>query len=275
MQSTAKQVNKTAADVQTVLNQNAGLHIKGVEATVDEELITGITKKLSYSDDISRVSYLLRDPMITTAMHGVDQTIQKNVELHANAGLNPIIKRISINGCCEWCNKLDGTYLYEDVFERGADIYRRHNYCRCVVLYNPMDGRGWNNTHRHSEWGKTERDIIEQAEIRRRIRQEQIGVAYNQTYRLKGKEVGGTRINEVAHHVAVRMVDRDVAIEDIEDAILNPLYCNPEKLDYNERGEPSFEVVGQFATIEVNPLAGKITTCLKTGHRKLARRRRK
>lgn len=171
MRDAEQNVNHVAAEIQTAINKGAGLNIKGVEADVDMDHIEGITKKLSYSESIDRVSYLLRDPMVTTLMHAVDRTIQKNVDLHAEAGLNPVVKRISVGGCCEWCQERAGTYDYieDDLWNHGTEVYRRHNFCRCLVAYNPMDGKGWQNVHHQQDWGNL-RELSGKEEARRQAR---------------------------------------------------------------------------------------------------------
>ena len=51
------------------------------------------------------------------------------------SGLAPKIKRTSTGHCCEWCEKLVGTYNYEDVRDTGNDVFRRHRHCRCTVEF--------------------------------------------------------------------------------------------------------------------------------------------
>lgn len=73
----------------------------------------------------------------------VDDTIAKNVEFHASAGLHPkIVRRYAGNGC-KWCANLAGTYDYLV----KQEIYRRHDNCRCIVEYFPEDGKGVQNAH--------------------------------------------------------------------------------------------------------------------------------
>lgn len=86
----------------------------------------------------------------------VDDTIAKNVEFHASAGLQPkIVRRYAGNGC-KWCVNLAGMYDYPV----KQEIYRRHDNCRCIVEYFPRDGRGVQNAHT-KEWrneSKVERE---------------------------------------------------------------------------------------------------------------------
>ncbi len=86
----------------------------------------------------------------------VDDTIAKNVEFHASAGLQPkIVRRYAGNGC-KWCVNLAGMYDYPV----KQEIYRRHDNCRCIVEYFPGDGRGVQNAHT-KEWrneSKVERE---------------------------------------------------------------------------------------------------------------------
>ncbi len=38
-------------------------------------------------------------------------------------------------GCCAWCSRIAGRYDYEDVRDKGNDVFRRHERCRCTVDY--------------------------------------------------------------------------------------------------------------------------------------------
>ena len=58
------------------------------------------------------------------------------------------------------------------------------------------------------------------------------------------------------------MAERDVTVESLKDAILHPLQIKPVK--YDELGRPSFEVIGEKATIAINPETGNIVTTHKT-----------
>lgn len=65
------------------------------------------------------------------------------------------------------------------------------------------------------------------------------------------------------------MDERLVPFEAIQDALGNPLDIKPIK--YDTPGRPSFVVIGEKATISINPKTGKITTTYPT-HTKTAQK---
>ena len=67
-----------------------------------------------------------------------------NADFQYKAGLSPKIVRTSTGNCCEWCDKLAGTYEYSDVRKTGNNVWRRHSYCRCLVDYHPGNGKKQN-----------------------------------------------------------------------------------------------------------------------------------
>lgn len=84
-----------------------------------------------------------------------------------------------------------------------------------------------------------------------------------------GININDVTITEIAEHVIERMNDRKVSIDDIINALENPLDIKPIK--YDSEGRPSFTVVGAKATVSVNPETGKLTTTYPT-HSKIAER---
>lgn len=103
-----------------------------------QELIDGIIDKVSDSDHFEDVAWVLDAPIVNHTMGRVDDIIHKNVDLHAKAGLSPKVVRKEVGDCCDWCKEVVGTYEYPDV---PADVYKRHDRCKCVVEYYPGDGR--------------------------------------------------------------------------------------------------------------------------------------
>ena len=126
-----------AAQVQESLNQAAHIGLKAVRPLPDPDRLEGFISKISEADDFESVSWMLNEPVTSFTMSAVDDTLRENVEFHGRAGLSPKVTRISAGGCCEWCSQLAGKYDYPV----DREVYRRHNYCRCVVLYDPGDGK--------------------------------------------------------------------------------------------------------------------------------------
>lgn len=169
--SNYEQVARYSAGVQTALNKKAGLFIKGVESDVDVKRLDGLIDKISDADDFKKVKWLLDDPIINYSQHAVDRTQKANLDLHAEMGLHPKIKRVSTGKCCKWCQSLVGTYEYP--YDVPADVYKRHRGCRCMVLYNPDNGQGVQDIN------QKEKGFMSEKELKKRINYSESQVSMN------------------------------------------------------------------------------------------------
>lgn len=135
--------------IQEVLNAKANIGLAGQYPDLIRDKVDGIIQRLADEELFDDIKWILKEPIVNFSQSVVDDTMKKNAEFHYKAGLNPKIIRTSKNGCCAWCKKIAGTYDYKDVMEKGNDIYRRHNRCRCETDYVPSDGKEQN------VWDKT------------------------------------------------------------------------------------------------------------------------
>ena len=115
-------ISTAAAQIQTNLNKQAGIGIKGIKVPLNKDRISGIVNKISAEDDFEKV----------------DDTAKANIEFHDKAGLVPKVTRTVVGGCCEWCAAKAGTYTAPNI---PKDIYQRHRFCRCTIEYDPGDGK--------------------------------------------------------------------------------------------------------------------------------------
>ena len=134
-----------AAEVQRALNKAARIGLAPQMPEPDKSRIDGILNTLCDAERYEDKAWVLGDPVRTFSRAAVDETLRRNVEFHAKAGLRPRIVRTAEHGCCEWCTQMAGVYDYPNVPD---DVYRRHANCRCSVEYNPGDGR------RQDVWSK-------------------------------------------------------------------------------------------------------------------------
>lgn len=130
-------VTDVAGQVQEALNKAAGIGIKNVKPAMNADRIYGLINKISTADDYNKVKWLTGEPIVNFTQSVVDDCVKTNAEFHAKSGLKPRIIRTNIGDCCEWCRALAGEYSYPDVPD---DIYRRHENCRCTVIYTPKKG---------------------------------------------------------------------------------------------------------------------------------------
>ena len=63
--------------------------------------------------------------------------MQVNAEFRERSGMESKIVRTAHSGACAWCRALAKVYDYgRDVIEKGnTDVFRRHKYCRCTVVF--------------------------------------------------------------------------------------------------------------------------------------------
>lgn len=130
--------------IQTLLNHQANLGIQGQEPPLNQDKIDGIIERLSEEENFDDVKWILDEPVINFSQSIIDDAIATNVDFHKRSGLSPKIRRTAESGACNWCRSVSGVYDYGS---EPSDFYRRHRYCRCIVEFNPKDGRGIQDSH--------------------------------------------------------------------------------------------------------------------------------
>lgn len=152
-------VTEAAAKVMEDLNRKAGMQMNAIRPAVETDRISGLAEKAASYEKLEDAMWLFREPVINFSQHTADRLIEENVDAHFKAGLSPRITRKATGGCCKWCASLSGKYDYPV----PREIYRRHENCRCLVLYDPGDGKV-QNAHTKKQY-----DSIEEAERESRI----------------------------------------------------------------------------------------------------------
>lgn len=145
-----------AAGAQRALDKAAGIGLAAQVPEPDKSRIDGILNEICAAERYGEKAWLLDEPVRTFSRAAVDETLRRNAEFHAKAGLRPRIVRTAEHGCCKWCSALAGVYDYPDVPD---DVYKRHASCRCSVEYDPGGGK------RQDVWTKrwTESDDVLEA----------------------------------------------------------------------------------------------------------------
>ena len=131
-------ISDFTADIQTELNYQAGLGIKGQKAKINQSRIDGVIERLSSEEDFNNIKWILGEPIVNFSQSIVDDAVKANAEFQLRAGLNPKIVRKPDRKPCNWCKNLVGEYNYPDVPE---DVYRRHDYCKCTVEFEAPKGK--------------------------------------------------------------------------------------------------------------------------------------
>lgn len=153
------EIGRYCSEVQQILNKEAEIGIKAMSPELKQDRINGIVDIVSGKDDFNKIKYMLKEPLVNFGQSIVDEAVRSNADFQYKAGLSPKIVRTSTGNCCEWCDKLAGTYEYSDVRKTGNNVWRRHSYCRCLVDYHPGNGKK-QNAHTKIWENESERDKI-------------------------------------------------------------------------------------------------------------------
>lgn len=81
------------------------------------------------------------------------------------------------------------------------------------------------------------------------------------------KTSNGIEVTKFSKHTEERALQRNVSVDEIKDALVNPLHIDNIKID--SLGRTSQRFVGEKATVNVNPETGTVSTIWKTGKSKI------
>lgn len=165
MLQSSRNVRDAALRIQQGINDQAGIGISAQEPEINMDQIDGIITGICNSESYEAGEDILMD-QVENFMEGyVDDFVRENARFQYEAGLEPKVIRTAAGKCCKWCDNLAGTYNYEDVKDKGNDVWRRHRNCHCTVDYDP--GKKGGGTKRVSGPGSTDQgrnDRIRQSE---------------------------------------------------------------------------------------------------------------
>lgn len=137
-----KDINEVCARVQSSLDASLGVSIRPQTADFPEERVQQFSHSLvdpTVEDSVIQRRAKNGTANITMSFH--DDYIEKNAKFRNDAGLNCYIERIG-SDCCEWCTEVAGKYLFGT---QPKDIFRRHDKCDCVIIYDNKVLRGKKN----------------------------------------------------------------------------------------------------------------------------------
>lgn len=117
---------------QQIFNDKNGIGLKPITPAFNTDRLNGLIDKVSNAENYDEVSWVMDEPIVNFSQAIVDQAIKDNADFQFRSGMTPKIRRTVVGGCCEWCQRLAGTYEYPYV---PTDVYRKHNRCRCTVEY--------------------------------------------------------------------------------------------------------------------------------------------
>ena len=145
----------------TGMNERAGIHIKAQRPELNEDRVKGLVNLAATADQYEDRQKELEGDVVNFSQSVGTDTVRKNADFQYQAGLSPKIHRTAEGGCCKWCSGLSGTYDYGSVKGTGNEVWQRHRDCRCVVEFDPGNGRRQNA---HSKAWKSDEDRAKRIE---------------------------------------------------------------------------------------------------------------
>ena len=149
MRHAYRMVNDAGAQAQKIADEANGLGLRSVLGNYPDERLQGLYRKIAEAAERQSgeqiqsgerksggtVETWLGEPVVNNCQAFYDEHVRANAEARFRMGLGPVIVRTAAPGCCAWCAKLSGVYDYDEVSNRGNDVFRRHERCRCTVTF--------------------------------------------------------------------------------------------------------------------------------------------
>ncbi len=126
-------INLVVDEVQSALDAAQGLRIAPHHAPENTERSHQIGSSLrdpTKPDDVIQRRAGAATETATKAVH--DDRMKSEAKFRKEAGLKSYLNRVAAAGCCPWCSKIAGRYVYGD---HPEDIFGRHDNCDCSVTF--------------------------------------------------------------------------------------------------------------------------------------------
>ncbi|WP_276814013.1 polymorphic toxin type 50 domain-containing protein [Faecalibaculum rodentium] len=123
-----------------------------VDADFNQDRLDGLIDYISSKESYSEAESEFLEKLINFHQDIHSQTVEKNFRNLGQMGFTPKIVRKSLGGCCEWCQRLEGSYDYDPRMDR--EVFRKHSHCRCTVEYYPDGPRGGHQDVWSKQWKK-------------------------------------------------------------------------------------------------------------------------
>lgn len=148
-----------ASAVQTEIDAADGIGLGSVNPDFATDRAMGLVDKVG-GMTLEEAAPWLNEPLINFAEKVADDFIFSNARARYSAGFAVTVSRRTSSFAritppgrkkpyeipCRWCDGLQGDYNYNAVYDKGNDIWRRHEKCRCVITYH-NDRRAVNVNH--------------------------------------------------------------------------------------------------------------------------------
>ena len=142
MKIAGRDVGKVAKAIQQAMNDEAGIGMNAIVPAMNQDQITGIITGICNAESFELVESIFLDQVQNFMQGYVDDFVHENAKFQSEAGLTIYVQRTVMgNKPCEWCKGLAGTYPYDEVSDRGNDVWRRHLDCKCMIVYDPRGSK--------------------------------------------------------------------------------------------------------------------------------------
>jgi len=134
-----REVNDIFAQVQENIDRRNGLTLRPRQGEFPAERVQQFAHSLvdpTVEESVIRRRARSGTENITLSFH--DDSVRENAKFRNDAGLKCYIERIG-SSCCDWCTEVAGKYLFGT---QPKDIFRRHDNCDCVIIYDNKVLRG-------------------------------------------------------------------------------------------------------------------------------------
>lgn len=119
--------------VQEDLYLDAGLSFRYKPPKFDRDRCWGLVNELEENPEFVNIEKSFYDQLVNFSQNVVDDSIRTNADILQKAGVESIVIRRPDFRACEWCREVAGTFDYDEVSYTGADVWRRHENCRCTI----------------------------------------------------------------------------------------------------------------------------------------------
>lgn len=130
-------VNAASIEVQKILDVKEGIGLKPIKSKRPDERIKGVLDNVTVEGlAFAEVQKRMTEPVENITQSFFDDFVKENADFRHKVGLKPkIIRILKGSKTCKWCKQLAGEYDYEEIKKSGNDVFRRHENCKCQVVY--------------------------------------------------------------------------------------------------------------------------------------------
>ena len=154
----SRDVRAAAIGIQKGINEQAGIGMIPIEPEINMDQIDGILSGICGTKGYAAGEDVLMDQVGNFLEGYVDDFVRENADFQYQSGLEPKVIRTAAGKCCKWCSNLAGVYKYEDVRDKGNDVWKRHRNCHCVIEYDPgQKSRNKNARNLSTDRGRNDR----------------------------------------------------------------------------------------------------------------------